>query len=156
MEDNGNTFINNKIEEHLHKFGRLGTHLPLKPEGSEYLLDDLKTNNEQEQIVYLCIKKIKEWLEFPKQYKQNNTVTFSPLYMTIQGVGGSGKTFLMNVESSPVFRERNGISFTTFEGIRKVGPDKKSVSMWLILLYRFINLFSDSRYIKISFLPTSP
>ena len=97
MEDNGSTFINNKIEEYLHKFGRLGTHLPLKPEGSEYLLDDLKTNNEQEQIVYLCIKKIKEWLEFPNHYKQNNTVTFSPLYMTIQGVGGSGKTFLMNV-----------------------------------------------------------
>jgi hypothetical protein len=97
MEDNGSTFLQDEIDKTVKKHGRLGSPLPLKSDGSEYTLDNLENNVEQQQIVYLCIQKIKEWLEIPQIYKSDPSVKFQPLHMTIQEVGGSGKTFLMNV-----------------------------------------------------------
>lgn len=48
-------------------------------------------------MVFLILKKLKEWIEFPQLYNEDPSVTFSPLHLTVMGVGGTGKSFLISV-----------------------------------------------------------
>jgi len=63
----------------------------MKPKSSVNL-DIVQENPEQRMIVFSVLKKIKEWIEFPKLCQTNPNATFEPLHMTIQGSGGTGKT----------------------------------------------------------------
>ena len=78
--------------------------LPLKHDGSEFSLDDIQNNPEQEEIAYLVLHKLKEWLDFPTQKRLNPKLTFQPLEMTVIGSGGTGKTFLIKVIVSTLKR----------------------------------------------------
>ena len=54
-------------------------------------------NPEQEEIAYLVLQKLKEWVEFPSTKTSNINATFEPLELTVIGSGGTGKTFLINI-----------------------------------------------------------
>lgn len=71
--------------------------LPKKKDGSSFTLDDIEGNEKQQQVVYTVLSKLKEWIEFPKKYASNKKLKFSPLHMTVMGVGGTGKSFLISV-----------------------------------------------------------
>ena len=62
-----------------------------------YQLDDVGNNKDQAEIIYTVIKKLKEWLDFPETHKQDNMATFKPLYMTIRGAGGTGKSHVIKI-----------------------------------------------------------
>ena len=81
----------------MEKNGPLHHEKPLKHDGSEYTLNDIDNNQEQQHVVYLVLQKLKEYIEFPSKYNEDPTLTFSPLHLTVMGVGGTGKSFLISV-----------------------------------------------------------
>ena len=87
----------NEIEKYIKECGSVSKKIPLKNDGTYFTLDDIEENEEQKQVVYLVIQKLKEWIEFPEKYKMNNTLKFSPLHMTVIGAGGTGKSFIISV-----------------------------------------------------------
>jgi len=40
---------------------------------------------------------MKDWIEFPKKILNGEDVTFQPLRMTVNGAGGTGKSFVIKV-----------------------------------------------------------
>ena len=94
----GSSFLDEEIEKYRTKNGYLHQQLPTK-KGSNlpFTIDDIEGNNKQEQVVYTVLKKLKEWVEFPAKHKRDNSVSFSPLRLTVMGVGGTGKSFLISV-----------------------------------------------------------
>ena len=94
----GRSFLDTEIDKHTEKFGYLHQQVPQKKESNTpYSLQDIKGNEKQEQVVYTILQKLKEWIEFPEKHKADNSVTFSPLRLTVMGVGGTGKSFLISV-----------------------------------------------------------
>lgn len=71
--------------------------IPTKKNKMNYTLEDIDNNPEQINVVYAVIAKIKEWIEFEQTKSHNPLVTFKPLYLTIQGAGGTGKSRTINV-----------------------------------------------------------
>ena len=94
----GVSFLDTEIDKHTEKFGYLHQQVPKKKQSNmSYSLQDIEGNHEQEQVVYTILQKLKEWIEFPKKHKADKSVTFSPLRLTVMGVGGTGKSFLISV-----------------------------------------------------------
>lgn len=93
----GHLFLKNEIQKHKEKYGYMHHPLPVKKDGTNYRLSDINGNEKQEQIVYKVISKLKEWIEYPKVHKENNRAIFEPLYLTVMGVGGTGKSFVISV-----------------------------------------------------------
>lgn len=60
-------------------------------------LKDVEDNEEQNEIVYKVLQKIKEWIEFPNEMANDPSKKFEPLVLTVRGAGGTGKTFLVKV-----------------------------------------------------------
>ena len=89
--------------------------MPLKSDGTEYYLQDIENNPEQEEIAYLVLQKIKEFVEFPSKKKMNPKLIFKPLELTVMGSGGTGKTFLIKVILSTIKRmfESNNSNINT-------------------------------------------
>ena len=70
---------------------------PTKENNQCYSLEDIENNDQQANIVYSVIDKIKEWIEFEQEKSKYPELTFHPLYLTIQGAGGTGKSRTINV-----------------------------------------------------------
>ena len=71
--------------------------LPTKPNNMNYTLEDIENSEEQSNVVYSVIAKIKEWIEFQQNKNRNPEIKFRPLFLTIQGAGGTGKSRTINV-----------------------------------------------------------
>ncbi len=71
--------------------------IPKKADNTYYCLDDIENNNEQSNIVYSIIDKLKEWIEFQHKKSICPNLTFHPLHLTVQGAGGTGKSRTINV-----------------------------------------------------------
>ena len=84
-----------KLEYEQHQYNQ--KILPKKSDNSSYILEDIENNNEQSNIVYSVIQKIKEWIEFEKMNTNDSEKKFEPLYITVQGAGGTGKSRTINV-----------------------------------------------------------
>jgi hypothetical protein len=65
--------------------------LPLKSDGSEYQLFDLK--DDQQQVMAVILLKIREWLCYIDDHLDED---FEPLRMTVVGAAGTGKSVLIN------------------------------------------------------------
>jgi len=87
--------LEGKVE--LEKQSGADHNLPVQPDGSFYTLDSIDLNNEQSDLVFSVLKKIKEWTEFPTTKKTNQEAHFEPLRITVIGPGGTGKSFVINV-----------------------------------------------------------
>ena len=74
--------------------------IPLRSDGNEYSIFDLK--DDQEQVAAFILKQIQTYCEDPENFK--------PVRMTIIGLAGSGKTFVENTLVSIV---RNFLNSTT-------------------------------------------
>ena len=61
------------------------------------VIDKVNDNPEQSQVVYSVIKTLKRWMEFPDQKRQQPLLQFNPLYLTVQGAGGTGKSTIINI-----------------------------------------------------------
>ena len=63
----------------------------------KYTLDDLEGCQEQQEVVYTVLQKLKEWTTFYDEKEKNPDATFEPLLLTVNGAGGTGKTFIIKV-----------------------------------------------------------
>ena len=71
---------------------------PIKNDGSSYKIQDVLCSDEQTEIVFMVLHKLKEWTEYKHDCTNNGrTKPFKPLHMTVQGPGGTGKSFVINV-----------------------------------------------------------
>jgi len=90
--------------------------VPKKANGDAYRLEDL--NEEQFQIAYVILHKIREWLSLhssPKSKKKH----FTPLRMTVLGCGGTGKSVLINTLVTcirTIFKDNNSVFVTAPTG----------------------------------------
>lgn len=64
---------------------------------NRYTLKNVKDNEEQQQVVFMILQKIKEYMEFPEQHKKNRLLQFTPLHLTVMGQGGTGKSFIITL-----------------------------------------------------------
>jgi len=75
--------------------------IPLQTSGlnmnQPYDISHVDSNEQQADIVYSVIEKLKEWVEFPKVIGTDKEYDFNPLRMTVIGAGGTGKSFVINV-----------------------------------------------------------
>ena len=72
--------------------------VPLKKDGSSYKIEDVLSSDEQSEIVFMVLDKLKEWIEYEDECDIHGRNTdFEPLRMTVQGPGGTGKSFVINV-----------------------------------------------------------
>jgi hypothetical protein len=72
--------------------------VPLKKDGSSYKIEDVLSSDEQSEIVFMVLDKLKEWIEYEDECDiHGRTTDFEPLRMTVQGPGGTGKSFVINV-----------------------------------------------------------
>ena len=72
--------------------------IPHKNDGSSYKIQDVLCSDEQTEIVFMVLHKLKEWTEYKHDCTNNErTKPFKPLHMTVQGPGGTGKSFVINV-----------------------------------------------------------
>ncbi|GFH43542.1 hypothetical protein CTEN210_00015 [Chaetoceros tenuissimus] len=62
-----------------------------------YVISDIGDNEEQKEITFKVLQKIKEWMEFPEVQAQEPSRKFEPLILTVRGAGGTGKSFLVKV-----------------------------------------------------------
>jgi hypothetical protein len=63
-------------------------HIPVRDDNKPYTIEDLYPD--QKRIMFRVLKKIKEWLAC------EDMSNFKPLYLTIDGPGGSGKSVVIN------------------------------------------------------------
>ena len=68
-----------------------------KDNGDEYCINDIIDNDEQKEVIFMVLNKLKEWIEFPEKHKKNRKQKFKPLLLTVVGKGGSGKSFIIHV-----------------------------------------------------------
>lgn len=62
-----------------------------------YCIEDIGENEEQKQITYAILHKLQEWLFFPERHKQDSTIQFQPLFLTVRGEGGTGKSHIIKI-----------------------------------------------------------
>ena len=92
----------NKIEEdkatsqsNLNNFG-----VPLKPDGTEYKIEE--ANAQQKHILLLVLDTLKTWVEHTMNPDRFQNSKFMPLRLTVRGMAGSGKSFLLHLLSSTI------------------------------------------------------
>ena len=72
--------------------------VPVKKDGTSYKIEDVLSSDEQSEIVFMVLDKLKEWIEYENDCEiHGRTTDFKPLRMTVQGPGGTGKSFVINV-----------------------------------------------------------
>ncbi len=88
----GENWLNDQIFSYNQQQQTSNQHLdiPLKNNGQYFELKDL--NYEQKKIAYAVLTKIIEWITYDKEMIKQQ---FQPLYMTIIGKAGSGKSYLI-------------------------------------------------------------
>ena len=75
--------------------------VPLKPDGSEYHIEE--ANAQQHHILLLVLDTLKTWVEHTTNPESQHTKEkFKPLRMTVRGMAGSGKSFLLHLLSSTI------------------------------------------------------
>ena len=67
-----------------------------------YKFDDVGDSEEQREIILKVLLKLKEYMEFPDKHKHDNSTTFEPLYMTIRGAGGTGKSHIIKILTNEI------------------------------------------------------
>lgn len=72
--------------------------------GKNYTIEDVKNNVQQNEIVYTVMCKLREWIEFPTKHRYDNTLSFKPLLMTVQGAGGTGKSHVIHIITNAIER----------------------------------------------------
>lgn len=64
---------------------------------NKYDLHNIENNKEQTQLIYMVLKTIKEYMEFPEKFKNDSTIKFEPMYITVMGKGGTGKSYVITL-----------------------------------------------------------
>ena len=70
--------------------------------GRPYSVQDLGDNMEQQDIFFEVVKTLRDWLEWPEKHKKNECETFKPLFMTVQGAGGTGKSHVIHIITNAI------------------------------------------------------
>ena len=92
----GETWLMNTIRDIKSKSDKKS--VPMKKNGSSYKIDDVLSSPEQTEIVFMVLEKLREWIEYEDECAiHGRTTNFEPLRMTVQGPGGTGKSFVINV-----------------------------------------------------------
>ena len=92
----GETWLMNTIRDIKSKSDKKS--VPMKNNGSSYKIDDVLSSPEQTEIVFMVLEKLREWIEYEDECAiHGRTTNFEPLRMTVQGPGGTGKSFVINV-----------------------------------------------------------
>ena len=73
-----------------------------KRTGKPYSVSDLGDNKEQQEIFFAVVKTLKEWLEWPEKHKKDKNADFTPLCMTVQGAGGTGKSHVIHIITNAI------------------------------------------------------
>jgi len=73
-----------------------------KRTGKPYSVGDLGDNREQQDIFFEVVKTLREWLEWPEKHKKDKSATFTPLFMTVQGAGGTGKSHVIHIITNAI------------------------------------------------------
>jgi hypothetical protein len=82
------------------KSTKLVKNLPMKSKKDNipYCIQDVDNNDCQADVVYTVMKTLCHWIEYPTKKKINpNCPPFKPLRMTVNGPGGTGKSFVIKV-----------------------------------------------------------
>ena len=83
--EKNNNLINNKSS----------INIPHKPNGKEYKIED--ANHQQQKIVLLVLDTLRKWVDH-----KSNKKLFKPLRLTIRGMAGSGKSYLLHLLSTTI------------------------------------------------------
>ena len=70
--------------------------------GKPYSVNDLGDNEEQKDIFFEVVKTLRDWLDWPELHKKDKSVTFTPLFMTVQGAGGTGKSHVIHIITNAI------------------------------------------------------
>jgi hypothetical protein len=62
-----------------------------------YSIQSIDNNEEQSDVVYSVLESLKKWIHFPEDHKKNSNIVYNPLFMTVTGAGGCGKTHVIHV-----------------------------------------------------------
>jgi hypothetical protein len=84
---------------------KLVKNLPMKSKEDNipYCIQDIDNNDCQADVVYTVMRTLREWIEYPAKKKKNpDCEPFKPLRMTVNGPGGTGKSFVIKVLRSVV------------------------------------------------------
>ena len=81
--------------------------LPTKSDGNEYIIQE--ANEKQQHIMFLVIETLKEWVTWTTNPSKIKHTTFKPLRLTVRGMAGSGKSYLLHLLST-VIRKKFGIN----------------------------------------------
>jgi len=73
-----------------------------KRTGKPYSVGDLGDNREQQDIFFEVVKTLREWMEWPEKHKKDKSATFTPLFMTVQGAGGTGKSHVIHIITNAI------------------------------------------------------
>jgi hypothetical protein len=78
--------------------------LPMKSKtgGIPFCIQDVDNNEFQADIVYTVMRKFIEWVEYPIHQSHGDCKPFEPLQMTVNGPGGTGKSFVIKVLRSVI------------------------------------------------------
>jgi pantothenate kinase-related protein Tda10 len=87
--------LTNAIHEYRLNEGSRPLEYPVKCDGEEWNLDDLK--DDQRQVVARVLEKLKEWIEYVDNYDPESSADFQPLRLTIVGAAGSGKSVIIDI-----------------------------------------------------------
>ena len=63
--------------------------------GKPMAIDASMVKNDQQELLLAVMSKVKEWVECATSSDVNKARSFKPLYLTVQGCAGSGKSFFI-------------------------------------------------------------
>ena len=64
-------------------------------DGKPMAIDASMVKNDQQELLLTVMSKVKEWVECATSSDVNKARSFKPLYLTVQGCTGSGKSFFI-------------------------------------------------------------
>ena len=99
----GHLWLNTKLEEEKTRSqsNMNSVSVPLKDDGTMYKIEE--ANEKQKHIVLLVLETLKNWVECTTNpSKASKAQDFKPLRMTVRGMAGSGKSFLLHLLSSTI------------------------------------------------------
>ena len=64
-------------------------------DGKPMAIDASMVKNDQQELLLTVMSKVKEWVECATSSDVNKARSFKPLYLTVQGCAGSGKSFFI-------------------------------------------------------------
>lgn len=103
LKNEDGNWLQNKKEEYFTeemKKQKIKIHNPRT--GKPYELKDVGENVSQQQIIYAVTKKLKEWIDFPEAKRSNPQLKFEPLFLTVMGEGGTGKSHVIRILTNVV------------------------------------------------------